>query len=151
MISASWMVRLLRWREEFHAALDPADRDRVQPEPFKVAVDARLVRGGAYYQAPRSGESHLVRFSAYLFQDEVRDIWAHEYAHLIVEVIYGRLRRDEDHGTEWRGVMRRLGAEPRRYWAWNLRQRRDLARKFSGMRNQLWIHAVPEARVGQVG
>jgi SprT protein len=62
------------------------------------------------------GAVRRIRFNPWLFakyfQDSIGDTVTHEVAHYIVDSLYG-LKRVKPHGSEWKKVMRDLGAVPR--------------------------------------
>ena len=57
-----------------------------------------------------------IRFNPYIFNRYFDDCLVstvpHEVAHYVTDQVYG-LRRIRPHGIEWKGLMQRLGVEPR--------------------------------------
>jgi SprT protein len=71
-------------------------------------------QGAGIYEA--RGRERRIRYNPWLFarffEENLRDTVAHEVAHYVLDVRFGR-RRVRPHGPEWCAVMRDFGCEPR--------------------------------------
>jgi SprT protein len=102
--------------------------------PIEVVFDLRGSAAGMY--RVRNGVRRI-RYNPWIFARYFEDSLAvtvpHEVAHYVVDCLYG-LARVRPHGSEWRAVMRALGASPRVSGRYDLaglplrRQRRFLYR-----------------------
>lgn len=144
MILPAWIERILEWRAECEARLSPEERRVVEPLAIRFHVDRRLLNCLGRYRPPQAEGAHLIELSSYLFPDELKPVFIHEFAHLVAQALY---HQKVGHGWQWQWVMKRFGQEPDRYVAINLQQRRSLAKRFPAMRRQLWLEVepIPEA------
>ncbi len=82
-------------------------------KPVPVTFDLSGTAAGMY--RVRRGES-VIRYNPYIFakyfEDGLSVTVPHEVAHYVTDRLYG-LRNIRAHGSEWKAVMRSLGAEPR--------------------------------------
>src|SRR5262245_55237676 len=93
MVVDLWKERMNGWRRELELRLSDEERARVAAAPLQIRVDARFVTMGGRYWDHRRLQTHQIEFSSYLFPDEVRPVFIHEFAHLAVTVLHDRLVR----------------------------------------------------------
>lgn len=114
-----WRESIGDWRNDLESRLHPDIQVRVQaaavevrPTPRKVlqSMSRHLRRcDGLYYP---TAKGHSILLYDRLSSDSALRIFAHEFAHLVVMLVYGP--SVDDHGTEWRFMLRRFGYEPAR-------------------------------------
>jgi hypothetical protein len=100
-----WAAKCRLWRSEFEACLEPHYRDKISK--LAVVHTFKTDLGGIAGQYSRNGlhSFHEIKMSVYLTENEARDTYGHEFAHLIVFHFYG----SEGHGFIWKSFMSLFG------------------------------------------
>ncbi|MDZ7782190.1 MAG: SprT-like domain-containing protein [Halioglobus sp.] len=102
---------LVSQRTESYIARAEVLFDRQFPR-IPVTFDLRGATAGMFRRAGRRCE---IRYNPWIFGkyflENLRDTVPHEVAHYIVYAVHGA-RRIKPHGTQWRDLMARFGADP---------------------------------------
>jgi len=89
--------------------------EQLYERDFSLPLISFDLRGRAAGMYRFRRQQHEIRFNPYLFgkyfADNLAHTVPHEVAHYLVAEMYG-WRNIRPHGTQWQGVMRRLGAVP---------------------------------------
>lgn len=106
---------LRQWLVRKHTQFYIDQGERIFGRDFtRIPVQFDL-RGSTAGMFKVTGRRSVIRYNPWIFSkyfdENLRDTVPHEVAHYLVYAVYGD-RRIKPHGTEWRELMDRFGADP---------------------------------------